>query len=152
MAVAFIALGAIPRLTSTVVPFLLVFGLSYFFVEFGPNTTTFVLPSEVFPVSMRTTGHGIAAGVGKFGAFIGGFLVPQLQRHIGLRGMLLVAACASVLGFSLSLVLPEPARRTLEDVSGEDDEARLRMVSSVALLPSVTLPSSEDILLEADIG
>ena len=152
MAVAFIALGAIPRLTSTVVPFLLVFGLSYFFVEFGPNTTTFVLPSEVFPVSMRTTGHGIAAGVGKFGAFIGVFLVPQLQRHIGLRGMLLVAACASVLGFSLSLVLPEPARRTLEDVSGEDDEARLRMVSSVALLPSVTLPSSEDILLEADIG
>jgi hypothetical protein len=101
---------------------------------------------------MRTTGHGIAAGVGKFGAFIGVFLVPQLQRHIGLRGMLLVAACASVLGFSLSLVLPEPARRTLEDVSGEDDEARLRMVSSVALLPSVTLPSSEDILLEADIG
>jgi len=152
MAVAFIALGAIPRLTSTVVPFLLVFGLSYFFVEFGPNTTTFVLPSEVFPVSMRTTGHGIAAGVGKFGAFIGVFLVPQLQRHIGLRGMLLVAACESVLGFSLSLVLPEPARRTLEDVSGEDDEARLRMVSSVALLPSVTLPSSEDILLEADIG
>jgi len=35
MAVAFIALGAIPRLTATVVPFLLVFGLSYFFVEFG---------------------------------------------------------------------------------------------------------------------
>jgi MFS family permease len=125
MAVAFIALGTIPRLTSTVVPFLLVFGLSYFFVEFGPNTTTFVLPSEVFPVSMRTTGHGFAAGVGKFGAFIGVFLVPQLQRHIGLRGMLLVAAVASVLGFSLSLVLPEPARRTLEDVSGEDDDACL---------------------------
>jgi MFS family permease len=129
MAVAFLALGAIPQLTATVVPFLLVFGLSYFFVEFGPNTTTFVLPSEVFPVSMRTTGHGIAAGVGKLGAFIGVFLVPQLQRHIGLRGMLLVAACASVLGFSLSLVLPEPARRTLEDVSGEDDDARLRVGS-----------------------
>jgi MFS family permease len=124
MAVAFVALGAIARLTATVVPFLLVFGLSYFFVEFGPNTTTFVLPSEVFPVSMRTTGHGIAAGVGKLGAFIGVFLVPQLQKHIGLRGMLIVAAGASVLGFTLSLVLPEPARRSLEDVSGEDDGAR----------------------------
>ncbi len=126
MTVAFAALGAVPRLTATVVPFLLVFGLSYFFVEFGPNTTTFVLPSEVFPVSMRTTGHGIAAGVGKLGAFMGVFLVPQLQRHIGLRGMLLVAASASILGFALSLVLPEPARRTLEDVSGEDDDAQLR--------------------------
>jgi MFS family permease len=108
-----------------VVPFLLVFGLSYFFVEFGPNTTTFVLPSEVFPVSMRTTGHGFAAGVGKLGAFLGVFLVPQLQRHIGLRGMLLVAAAAALLGFSLSLVLPEPARRSLEQISGEDDEERL---------------------------
>ncbi len=124
MAVAFAALGAIARLTATVVPFLLVFGLSYFFVEFGPNTTTFVLPSEVFPVSMRTTGHGVAAGVGKLGAFIGVFLVPQLQEHIGLRGMLIVAAGASVLGFMLSLVLPEPAGRSLEDVSGEDDGAR----------------------------
>ena len=134
MAVAFSALGVIPRLTATVAPFLLVFGLSYFFVEFGPNTTTFVLPSEVFPVSMRTTGHGIAAGVGKFGAFIGVFLVPQLQRHIGLRGMLLVAAGASVLGFTLSLVLPEPARRTLEDVSGEDDDARLEVGDSTFVL------------------
>ncbi len=125
IAVAFLALGAIPRLTATVVPFLLVFGLSYFFVEFGPNTTTFVLPSEVFPVSMRTTGHGFAAGVGKLGAFLGVFLVPQLQRHIGLRGMLLVAAAAALLGFSLSLVLPEPARRSLEQISGEDDEERL---------------------------
>ena len=75
---AFVALGAIPRLTHCgAVP--LVFGLSYFFVEFGPNTTTFVLPSEVFPVSMRTTGHGIAAGIGKLGAFIGVFLVPELK-------------------------------------------------------------------------
>ena len=49
-------------MTTMVVPFLLVFGLSYFFIEFGPNMTTFVLPSEVFPVSMRTTGHGIAGG------------------------------------------------------------------------------------------
>jgi MFS family permease len=138
MAAAFVALGAIPRLTATVVPFLLVFGLSYFFVEFGPNTTTFVLPSEVFPVSMRTTGHGISAGVGKLGAFIGVFLVPQLQHHIGLRGMLIVAAGASVLGFALSLVLPEPAGRSLEDVSGEDDAARREADGDLALARSPT--------------
>ena len=103
-----------------VAPFLVIFGLSYFFIEFGPNTTTFVLPSELFPVSMRTTGHGIAAGIGKLGAFIGVFLVPALNKGIGLRGMLLVAAAASVLGLLLTMVLPEPARRNLEDVSGED--------------------------------
>ena len=110
----------IPVLTSVVAPFLVVFGLSYFFIEFGPNTTTFVLPSEVFPVSMRTTGHGIAAGVGKLGAFIGVFLVPQLEKSIGLRGMLLVAGGSAVAGFLVSHILPEPARRNLEEVSGED--------------------------------
>jgi len=121
MAVAFGALGAVPGLTTVVPLFLAVFGVSYFFVEFGPNTTTFVLPSEVFPVSMRTTGHGIAAGIGKLGAFIGVFLVPQLQKSIGLRGMLGVAAGASVLGYLVTLVLPEPAKRTLEEVSGDGD-------------------------------
>ena len=30
-------------------PFLLLFGISYFFAEFGPNETTFVLAGEVFP-------------------------------------------------------------------------------------------------------
>jgi hypothetical protein len=37
---------------------------------FGPNVTTFVYPAEIFPVMVRTTGHGIAAAVGKVGAFI----------------------------------------------------------------------------------
>jgi MFS family permease len=120
MAATFLALGIVPQLTTTVVAFLAVFGLSYFFVQFGPNMTTFVLPSEVFPISTRTTGHGIAAGVGKLGAFIGVFLVPRLQADIGLRGMLIVAAAASLLGCGLTRLLPEPAGRTLEEVSGDD--------------------------------
>jgi MFS family permease len=129
MAAAFLLLGAVAQLTAMVGPFLAVFGLSYFFVQFGPNITTFVLPSEVFPVSMRTTGHGFAAGIGKLGAFVGVFLVPQLQKHIGLRGMLIVAGGASVLGFCVTRLLPEPAQRTLEDVSGEDAWASLSIES-----------------------
>jgi MFS transporter, PHS family, inorganic phosphate transporter len=124
MALCFVVLGAFPALTTTVAPFLAIFGLSYFFTEFGPNTTTFVMPSEVFPVSMRATGHGFAAGIGKLGAFVGVFLVPQLQKHLGLRGMLVVAGTAASLGFLLTMVLPEPARRSLEEVSGEDDDAK----------------------------
>ena len=132
MALCFMALGSFPSLTTTVVPFLAIFGLSYFFIEFGPNMTTFVMPSEVFPVSMRTTGHGIAAGIGKLGAFVGVFLVPQLQKHINLRGMLLVAGGAAILGFLLTMVLPEPAGRSLEEVSGED--------ADIVDLPTATIP------------
>ncbi len=123
MAACFLVLGFIPALTTAVVPFIAIFGISYFFTEFGPNTTTFVLPSEVFPVSTRTTGHGIAAGIGKLGAFVGVFVVPQLQNAIGLRGLLIVAGVAAVLGYLLTAVLPEPAQRTLEEVAGDDEDS-----------------------------
>jgi MFS family permease len=122
MAVAFLTLAAVPALTEHVAPFLTVLGLSYFFIEFGPNTTTFVLPSEVFPVSVRTTGHGMAAGIGKLGAFVGVFLVPVLEDHIGLRGLLAVAGVAAILGFLVTTVLPEPAQRNLEDMGDDDTE------------------------------
>lgn len=122
MAACFLLLGAVPSLTTTVAPFIAIFGVSYMFTEFGPNMTTFVLPSEVFPVNMRATGHGVAAGVGKLGAFVGVFLVPQLAAHIGLRGLLYVAGGAAVLGFVLTNVLPEPTGRSLEEISGEDGE------------------------------
>lgn len=121
MALCFIILGIFPALTNTTAPFLALFGLSYLFTEFGPNTTTFVLPSEVFPDSMRTTGHGIAAGIGKLGAFVGVFAVPQLETHIGLRGMLVVAGGAAILGFLLTRLLPEPSQRTLEELSDQHD-------------------------------
>jgi MFS family permease len=117
MAACFAVIAAVPGMTTMVVPFLLVYGVSYFFTEFGPNMTTFVLPSELFPVSMRTTGHGISAGVGKLGAFIGVFLFPVLQSSFGLRGTLLLTAGVSVLGFALTFVLPEPAGRSLEDIA-----------------------------------
>ncbi|MGH9045643.1 MAG: MFS transporter, partial [Acidimicrobiales bacterium] len=134
MAVCFLALGAIPQLTSTVAAFVAIFGLSYFFVEFGPNTTTFVLPSELFPVSLRTTGHGMSAGIGKLGAFIGVFLVPGLESALGLRGLLLVACASAVAGYLLTLVLPEPARRSLEELEtlGEQNATRAPVAVLVA--------------------
>jgi MFS transporter, PHS family, inorganic phosphate transporter len=122
MAGCFVLLAAVPSLTTTVAPFIAIFGVSYLFTEFGPNMTTFVLPSEVFPVNMRTTGHGVAAGIGKLGAFVGVFLVPQLAEHIGLRGLLYVAGGAAALGFLLTRVLPETAGRSLEEISGEGDD------------------------------
>ncbi|MGB6453660.1 MAG: MFS transporter [Streptosporangiaceae bacterium] len=117
MAVCFAVIGLVPGMTTAVAPFLVVYGISYFFTEFGPNVTTFVLPGEVFPVSVRATGHGISAGIGKLGAFIGVFLFPVLQTALGLRGTLLLTAGVAVLGGLLTLVLPEPAGQRLEDVS-----------------------------------
>ena len=124
MALCFAVIAAVPGMTTMVVPFLLVYGVSYFFTEFGPNMTTFVLPSELYPVNMRTTGHGISAGIGKLGAFIGVFLFPVLQTSLGLRGTLLLTAGVAVAGFALTLVLPEPAGRSLEDIAISTPPAR----------------------------
>ena len=121
MGACFAVIGLVPGMTTMVVPFMLAYGLSYFFTEFGPNVTTFVLPGELFPTRLRATGHGISAGIGKLGAFIGVFLFPVLQSSLGLRGTLLLTGGISLLGALLTLVLPEPAGRSLEEISGESD-------------------------------
>jgi PHS family inorganic phosphate transporter-like MFS transporter len=119
MAVSFLAIGVIPGLTSMVVPFLALYGISYFFTQYGPNTTTFVYPAELFPVSARTTGHGIAAAAGKLGAFVGTFLFPLLLTAIGLAHTELIVAGVCLAGVAVTLAaLPEPKQRSLEEISG----------------------------------
>ena len=61
MAIAYGTLAIIPGISKMTLPFLLVYGVSYFFTEFGPNVTTFVYPAEIFPVMVRSTAHGMAA-------------------------------------------------------------------------------------------
>jgi MFS transporter, PHS family, inorganic phosphate transporter len=113
-------LAVAPALSTITLPFLLIYGLSYFFTEFGPNVTTFVYPAEIFPVMIRTTAHGLAAALGKVGAFIGAFAFPYLLATFHLPGAMLVAAVVSLLGLLLTLAtLPEPNQQSLEEISGE---------------------------------
>ncbi len=74
--------------------------------------TPVLMPSELNPGSRRATGHASSAGVGKLGAFIGVFLFPVLNSHLGLRGTLLLTAGVSVLGFALTWCCPEPHAAT----------------------------------------
>jgi MFS family permease len=120
MTVAYALIAFIPAISSIALPFLLVYGVSYFFAEFGPNVTTFVYPAEVFPVMIRTTGHGIAAALGKVGAFIGALLFPLLLSSFHLPGAMTFAACVSLVGLVVTFfLLPEPKQRSLEDISNE---------------------------------
>lgn len=45
----------------------LLYGATFLFSNFGPNTTTFILPSETFPTEIRATCTGLSAAAGKFG-------------------------------------------------------------------------------------
>uniref|UniRef100_A0A251S6L7 Putative major facilitator, sugar transporter-like, Major facilitator superfamily domain protein n=1 Tax=Helianthus annuus TaxID=4232 RepID=A0A251S6L7_HELAN len=51
--------------------FIILYGFTFFFSNFGPNTTTFIVPAELFPARFRATCHGISGAVGKVGAIIG---------------------------------------------------------------------------------
>ncbi|THZ58823.1 inorganic phosphate transporter [Aureobasidium pullulans] len=44
--------------------------LTQIFFNFGPNTTTYIIPAEVFPTRYRCTAHGISAAFGKLGAVL----------------------------------------------------------------------------------
>jgi len=121
MALSFAAMGLIPGIEKLVYPFLIVYGISYFFTEFGPNATTFVYPAELFPVAARTTGHGIASATGKLGGFVGVFLFPILMSAGGLLAAESVAAAVSVLGILVTVfMLPETKNKSLEELSIED--------------------------------
>ena len=137
MGLAFLLIGVIPGVTAAIVPFIILFGISYFFAEFGPNTTTFVLSAEVFPTSVRSTGHGISAGVAKVGAFIGVFVFPIIKAHFGVAGALRISAGFALLGFLLTFLIPEPSGKSLDDVSDEERvilEAQ-RIVTSPTVVP-----------------
>ncbi len=120
MALSFAAIALIPGIETLIYPFLIVYGISYFFTEFGPNATTFVYPAELFPVEGRTTGHGIASAAGKLGGFFGVFSFPILLNSGGLVAAESVAACVSVFGILVTVfMLPETKGKSLEELSAK---------------------------------
>ncbi len=127
MAAAFLFLSTDWISLEAVLPaFLAIYGLTFFFANLGPNTTTFVYPSEVFPTAFRTTGHGIAAASGKIGAVVAVFVFATFYQVYGLPWFFGLLAAVSFVGFLLTLaLLPETSQRSLEDVSGEDELAVL---------------------------
>lgn len=124
MAITFATLGIFHQLLTSayLLQFLVIYGLSYFFIEFGPNVTTFVYPPEVFPTKVRGFGSGASAAGGKMGAFIGTFLnVIILGSSIGESGLFLILSVLSAIGvFFTVFLLPEPKRVDLEESSGEN--------------------------------
>lgn len=123
---------------------MILFGSSYFFSQFGPNTTTFVFPSEIFPVNVRTTANGIASGVAKVGAFAGAAVLPALVTSSGLPKMILIPAALSLAGALITLMLPEPSGATLEEIS--DDTLTAKPDAPVQRRPSTPKRPRERVL------
>ncbi|KAH6757064.1 phosphate transporter 1 [Perilla frutescens var. hirtella] len=115
--------------------FVIMYSLTFFFANFGPNATTFVVPAEIFPARLRSTCHGISAAAGKAGAIVGafGFLYAAQSKDptktdagypagIGVKNSLIVLGCVNALGMLFTLLVPESNGRSLEEMSKENEE------------------------------
>jgi MFS family permease len=99
------------------------FGATYFFSEFGPNTTTFVYPAEIFPVRVRTSSHGIAAASGKIGAFVGTYALTSLLPRIGFADTSAIVGFVALIGAVVTITtLPEPKGQSLEELTEESEK------------------------------
>jgi hypothetical protein len=82
--------------------FIFMFCLANFFLNFGPNVTTFVIPGELFPTRYRTSSFGISAACGKFGAIIAQVMFAKLSermesKHAGLDTLARILSVFTIL-------------------------------------------------------
>ncbi|XP_058092360.1 low affinity inorganic phosphate transporter 4-like [Magnolia sinica] len=106
--------------------FAVLYGLTFFFANFGPNSTTFVLPAELFPTRVRSTCHAMSAAAGKAGAMVGVFAVQSYTSVGGterIKTAMIVMAMTNMLGFFCTFLVTETKGRSLEEISGEDGGA-----------------------------
>ncbi|KAK9413835.1 putative Major facilitator superfamily (MFS) profile domain-containing protein [Seiridium unicorne] len=111
---------------------LAIYVLAQFFFNFGPNTTTFIVPGEVFPTRYRSTSHGISAASGKVGSIIGQGAIATLRTRGAttpgntapwMDHVLEIYALFMLLGVGTTCFIPETKRKTLEELCGEDQPA-----------------------------
>ncbi|MGC8694308.1 MAG: MFS transporter [Candidatus Micrarchaeia archaeon] len=115
-----IALFGGAMLSTIPILFFAIYGLSFFFTNYGPNTTTYVYPVELYPTEFRSRGHGIAATIGKLGAALSALFLPLILAKIGGFSLLAILGFIALLGAIESLVLlPETKQRSLEITSRE---------------------------------
>ncbi|CAL9091138.1 unnamed protein product [Musa textilis] len=137
MMTAFMLGLAIPyhHWTTHHIGFVVMYGFTFFFANFGPNSTTFIVPAEIFPARLRSTCHGISAAAGKAGAIVGafGFLYAAQSRDpakrdkgypagIGVRNALFVLVVTNFLGLMFSLLVPESKGISLEEMAKEHEQ------------------------------
>lgn len=102
--------------------FVVMYSLTFFFANFGPNATTFVVPAEIFPARLRSTCHGISAAAGKAGAIVGAFGFVYAQTGIGMRNTLITLGVVNFFGMIFTFLVPESKGKSLEEMSGEAEE------------------------------
>ncbi|CAL8470992.1 g10534 [Coccomyxa elongata] len=111
--------------------FIVLYALTFFFANFGPNATTFITPVELFntkyPLNLawHLCGHWfvlvstatITPKQGKLGAIVGAFGFGQLFLTAGISTTLAILAAVNFLGLCCTIFVPETKKMHLEDAA-----------------------------------
>lgn len=85
----------------------LLYGMTFFFANYGPNTTTFILPSLVFSPDCRTTLNGVSAAAGKLGALTGATLFEPVSVKFGAAHVMTICSIIAMLSFLMTFKFVE---------------------------------------------
>ncbi len=100
--------GAYSTIKENIAGFVVMYGIFQSRREFGPGGTTIVLSSKTCAAPIRGQYFGIAAGVGKIGAFVGTYVFPIIKKKYGEQTLFWVSSVFALFGASLALfLLPE---------------------------------------------
>ncbi|ORX80150.1 phosphate transporter [Anaeromyces robustus] len=137
--------------------FFVIYIICQFFFNFGPNMTTFVIPSEVFPTRFRTTAHGISAASGKLGAIIAAHTFSVIKDIGGkpgsnnfIQGLFGILAFMMFLGFIVSTFLPETKGKTLEELAGEETAPSMEQLNPNGSNDSIEEEDINNIIIRRD--
>jgi len=78
--------------------FFALYAMTFLFANFGPNSTTYVIPGEIFPSQIKATFHGLSAASGKIGGVVGAQLFPLLNPHTDRGKVHCLLLCAFISG------------------------------------------------------
>ena len=90
------------------------FAIFNFSVNAGPNAATFLLAAELYPTSIRATGHGFASASGKLGAAVGILILPLLITSVGLGWTMAILTLAALAGLFITTVFGVETRGDLD--------------------------------------
>ncbi|GBF98242.1 phosphate:H+ symporter [Raphidocelis subcapitata] len=100
--------------------FIVLYALTFLFANWGPNTTTFIVPGEAFSTKFRSTCHGISAAAGKAGAIVGVYGFGAINDHHGTQLCLGLLSIFMFAGLLFTFLIPETTGMSLEAINDED--------------------------------
>eukprot|EP00727_Mastigamoeba_balamuthi_P014743 m51a1_g9895 hypothetical protein (771) ;mRNA; f:54527-57971 len=116
--------------------FVALYALVFFSYQCGPNSSTFLIPAEIFPTAIRARAHGFSAACGKTGAAVGAVaMLPLINAFGGLHStkgpMVAFFICGglSLITAPLTLLVPEMSNKAL----ATEDEAYRAMTREMEL-------------------